>query len=101
MGHRQRVTHRHGGIYRVTALFQNINAHAGRGGIHRRHHSLLLAHRVEGIGFNAVGDGGRFRLWRGGHAKTASSDQRRNSGPARKLRLTHHYSPGKMADIAA
>ncbi len=56
MRHRQRVTHGHGGIHRVTALLKNFHPHFRCGGIHRGDHAVLSRDRMESISAYAIGN---------------------------------------------
>ncbi len=82
MGDRQRVADRHRRIDGVAALAQNVHTDAGGQGIHRGHHPLSGANRVEHILLYAIRD--RRRRWRtGGNGKT----------PARQQRSDDHLTP--------
>ena len=92
MGDRQRVAYRYRRIDSVTALAQDIHADAGRQRVHRGHHPLPGAYRVEHIFLYAIRD--RRRRWRiGGDGETTARQQRSDDHLAPYCCFYHCLTP--------
>ena len=92
MRDRQRVANRHRRIDSVAALAQNIHADSGRQRVHRRHHPLPGAYRVEHIFLYAIRD--RRRRWRiGGDGETTARQQRSDDHLAPYCCFYHCLTP--------
>ena len=98
ISHRQGEGSGHCGIYRVTALFENVDAHMGCQRIHGRHHTVGCPHGMKNIFLHAI------RYWRsrwrvGRHAKCPACHQRGDGDPAQKRWFHHYCSPGEGIHI--
>ncbi|CZV93737.1 Uncharacterised protein [Enterobacter cloacae] len=96
--YRQRIADRHRGIYRITALFENIDAHFRCQRIHRGHHPVRGPHGMKHIFLHAIRDRrSRRRVSR--HAKCTACHQRSDGDPAQKGWFHHYCSPGEGSHI--